>query len=143
MNMQKYQAHYITMTEAGFIAVNQSDEDSAVKLFKAASLLAPEQMLPKIGFGYIHLCKLELKQAAKVFSEVLEVEPDNDMAKTFLGLSLSLNPTELSKGEEILTETGKTAKDPMIKDLAANALKFVMRFVKKAPSPVEVSSPQK
>lgn len=140
MNMQKYQAHYITMTEAGFIAVNQSDEDSAVKLFKAASQLAPDQLLPKIGFGYIHLCKLELKQAAKIFSEVLEQDPSNEMAKTFLGISLSLNPTELPKGEEILMETDKTAKDPMIKDLANNALKFVSRFVKKSPSPVEVSS---
>ena len=140
MNYQKYQPHFIVMTEAGFVAVNKGDEDSAVKLFKAAALIAPDQSLPKIGFGYIHLCKLELKQAAKVFSDILEIEPDNEMAKTFLGLSLSLNPTELSKGEEILAETDRTAKDPMIKDLASNALKFVSRFVKKASSPVEVSS---
>ena len=68
MDTQKYEGHFITMTEAGFVAVNQADEDSAVKLFKAAALLSPNQLLPRIGFGYIHLCKLELKQAAKIFS---------------------------------------------------------------------------
>jgi len=138
MNKKPYEAHYLTLVEAGFIAVNQADEDSAIKLFKAAELLAPEELLPRIGFGYIHLCKLELKQAAKIFSEVLETDPDHEMAKTFLGLSLSLNPTELPKGEQILTEACKS-QDPMIKDLAANALQFVLRFVKKAPSPVEVA----
>ncbi len=137
MDTQKYEGHFITMTEAGFVAVNQADEDSAVKLFKAAALLSPNQLLPRIGFGYIHLCKLELKQAAKIFSEILEEDPENDMARTFLGLSLSLNPSEVSKGEHILEEANKTAKDPMIKDLASNALKFVEKFVKKAPTPVE------
>ncbi len=136
MDTQNYQADFIILTEAGFIAVNQSDEDSAIKLFKTAALLSPLHTLPKVGFGYIHLCKLELKQAAKVFTEVLELEPDNEMAKTFLGLSLSLNPTEISKGEKILEESCK-AKDPMIKELADSALKFVAKFVKKAPTPVE------
>ena len=77
---------YILMIEAGFIAVNQADEDSALKLFRASEMLQPDNSLPKVGFGYLHLHKLELKQAVRIFEEVLEKEPNNEMAKTFLGI---------------------------------------------------------
>lgn len=136
-HLQKYKDHFIVLAEAGFIAVNQADEDAAVKLFKAAELLDPKNVLPKLGMGYMHLCKLELKQAAKIFTEILEKDPSQEMARTLLGLSLSLNPQEVEKGEQVLEESRHTAKDPMIKDLSKNALDFVHKFVKKAPSPVE------
>ena len=137
MDTQKYKRHFITMVEAGFVAVNQADEDSAIKLFKAATLIDPEHFLPKVGLGYMHLCKLELKQAAKYFNEVLSKDPNNEMCKAFLGLSLSLNPSELSQGESLLSETQKSAKDPAIKNLASSALSFVTKFVKKTPTPVQ------
>jgi predicted TPR repeat methyltransferase len=136
--LQKFKQDYILMVEAGFIAVNQTDEDSAVKLFNAAALLDPSNLLPKIGMGYIHLVKLELKQAVKVFEEVLAVDPHNETAKAFLGISMSLNPAEGAKGEKVLEDSAKHAKDPMVKNLAVTALDFVEKFVKKAPSPAQV-----
>jgi tetratricopeptide (TPR) repeat protein len=142
MAMKKYRQDYILLAEAGFIAINQADEDAAIKLFKAAQLLDPENALPKIGIGYLHLCKLELKQAAKAFEEILETDPHNEMAKTFLGLSLSLNPKDTARGEKVLTESCKNAHDPQIKDLANNALAFVEKFVKKAPTPAESHKPK-
>jgi tetratricopeptide (TPR) repeat protein len=134
--LQKYKTkdQFLLLAEAGFIAINQSDEDAAIKLFKASELLDPANVLPKIGMGYMHLCKLELKQAAKIFEEILAKDPHNEMARAFLGLSLSLNPAELVKGEKVLEEAAK-AKDPMIKNLATSSLEFVEKFVKKAPSP--------
>jgi predicted Zn-dependent protease len=140
--LQKFKDHFILMVEAGFIAVNQADEDAAVKLFKAAELLDPNNILPKIGRGYLHLCKLELKQACKIFDEVLAKDPNNEMAKTFLGLSYSLNPNEVTKGEKILEESAHKSKDPQIKHLASDALNFVEKFVKKSPTPAQVQ-PQK
>ncbi len=134
MSLKKYKEDFILMLEAGFIAVNQADEDSALKLFKAAGLLNPENTLPKVGFGYLHLHKLELNQAVRCFEEVLDVEPKNDMAKAFLGICMSLSPTQLSKGEKVLEETMKS-KDPMIKKLAHTAVDFVEKFVKTAPGP--------
>jgi tetratricopeptide (TPR) repeat protein len=139
-SLEKYKQDYILLAEAGFIAINQADEDSALKLFKAAQLLDPENVLPKIGVGYLHLCKLELKQAASAFEEILEMDPNNEMAKTFLGLSLSLNPKEIVRGEKVLEDSAKHAHDPMIKTLAHDALQFVEKFVKKSGSPAE---PQK
>ncbi len=36
MTLKKYKDDFLLLAEAGFIAVNQADEDAAVKLFKAA-----------------------------------------------------------------------------------------------------------
>lgn len=135
--LEKYKKDYILFAEAGFIAINQADEDAAIKLFKAAQVLDPDNALPKIGMGYLHLCKLELKQAAKAFEDILATDPHNEMAKAFLGLSLALNPKDITRGEKVLTESAKHAHDPLIKDLANNALEFVEKFVKKTPSPAE------
>jgi len=137
MDLNKYKDHFIYMVEAGFIAVNQADEDCATKLFKAASLLEPKKNLPKVGMGYLYLCKLQLKLACKAFEEILQEDPNNEMAKTFLGLSMSLNPADVKQGEKILEESAKNSHDPMVKDLAKNALEFVEKFVNKAPTPLQ------
>src|SRR4051812_17095056 len=127
--MTKWKAHkpdFILLTEAGFIAVNQADEDSALKLFRAAHLLDPKNVLPKVGFGYLHLHKLELTKACKEFEEVLALDPSNDMAKTFLGICMGLQPNATAKGEKILEQTLKS-KDPMIKQLSDTAIGFIDR----------------
>lgn len=134
MSWKKYKEDFVLMLESGFIAVNQADEDSALKLFKAAELLNPENTLPKVGFGYLHLHKLELNQAVRCFEEVLDKEPKNEMAKAFMGLCMSLMPTQLNKGEKILEESAKS-KDPMIKNLSHTAMDFVDKFVKTTPGP--------
>jgi len=134
MAIKKYKDDFILLVEAGFIAVNQADEDAALKLFKAAELLDPTNVLPKIGFGYLHLHKLELKQAVKYFEEVLDKDPHNDMAKAFMGLCLSMMPNTINKGEKILEQSMKS-KDPLVKKMAGSAIDFVERFVKKNPGP--------
>lgn len=138
--LHPFKADFILLAESGFIAVNQGDEDAAVKLFKAAALLDPSHILPQLGIGYVHLCKLELKQAAKLFEELLAKDPSNQIAKTFLGLALSLNPAELIKGEKVLEEMSSKAGDPGVKTLAKTALDFVAKFVKKTPTPTQQSS---
>ncbi len=136
-HLEKYKKDFILFLEAGFIAINQADEESTLKLFKAAELLDPKNSLIKIGLGYLHLHKLELKQAIDTFETILKKEPGNEMAKTFLGIALSWTPTDTMKGEKLLTET-KKSKDEPIKNLSTTALEFVDKFIKKEPSPVEV-----
>jgi hypothetical protein len=135
--LENHPSYFILLVEAGFIAVNQADEDAARKLFAAAQLIEPENTLPNIGFGYLHLHKLELTQACKVFQQVLDKEPHNDMCKTFLGICTAMQPNLAAKGEEILDATLK-AKDPLIKQLSSTAIDFVERFIKKAPGPAAV-----
>jgi hypothetical protein len=136
-NLEQFKDHFILLCEAGFIAVNQADEDAATKLFKASELLKPENTLPRVGQGYLHMMKLEIKQACKHFDDVLNVEPKNEMAKAFLGLSYALTASEVAKGEKLLEETSKGSEDAQVKKLADTSLDFIERFIKKAPTPVE------
>lgn len=142
-HLQKFKEHFFLLCEAGFIAVNHAEEDAAIKLFRASALLNPKSTLPKIGMGYLHMMKLELKQACKMFDEVLAVEPHNEMAKTFLGISYAFTSSDLAKGEKILEQSAHKAEDPLIKNLASTALDFVDKFIKKAPSPVEIQKKEK
>lgn len=125
------------------MAVNNADEDSAIKLFKASQILKPDNSLPQIGFGYMHMCKLELKQAALIFEEVSQKEPDNEMAKAFHGICMSMTPNEVAKGEKVLTTSAKASDDPEIRKLADSALNFVDTFVKKPSSPMAPQQPKK
>lgn len=125
---------YTTFLEAGFIAVNQADEDSALKLFRAAEALRPNESLPKVGFGYLHLHKLELKQAIAIFESIVHKEPENEMAKSLLGICMSMSPTQTTKGEKLLHETTHS-RNPLIQKLSHTAIDFVERFVKKSPGP--------
>jgi len=135
MAIKKYKDDFILLVEGGYIAVNQADEDGALKLFRAAELLQPDNSLCKVGFGYLHLHKLELKQAVKIFQEVLDKEPNNDMAKAFLGLSMSMMPDAVNKGEKILEQT-LNSEDPLIKKLSGTAIDFVETFIKKKSGPM-------
>ncbi|NGX56146.1 MAG: hypothetical protein K1060chlam5_00381 [Candidatus Anoxychlamydiales bacterium] len=134
--LEKYSQDFFLLLESGFIAVNQMDEESSIRLFKAAEILNNKNPLSKIGFGYLHLHKLELKKAITLFEGVLKEDPKNEMAKTFMGIALSMTPNDLNKGENLLEQNLKS-DNADIKKLAQIALDFVDRFVKKEPSPVE------
>jgi hypothetical protein len=139
--IKEHKRDFILLLEAGFIAVNQADEPSAKRLFKAAAILNPKSTLPKVGTGYLHLHKLELKQACELFENVLKEEPNNEMAKAFLGLSLSFTPKGVLKAEQILENTAKS-RDSLIHNLSVSALDFIDKFVKKEPSPYETTKPK-
>jgi hypothetical protein len=134
---QKYKDDFVLLLETGFIAANQADEDAAMKLFRASQLLNPESSLPKVGFGYVHMLKLELKQACHHFEEVLKKEPNNHMARALLGLSISLTTKEVERGEGLLKEVLKKSDDPAVKTMADTAIEFVEKFVKRSPTPVQ------
>ncbi|MBI5274588.1 MAG: SctF chaperone SctG [Chlamydiales bacterium] len=143
-DLTKHKDHFLLFVEAGFIAVNQSDEDSALKLFKAARMLNHENPLPTLGKGYLHLCKLELKQAITEFEAVLHKDPKNEMAKAMLGIALSMTPNKQqnTQGEQLLKETSKS-KSKDVKNVCEASLDFVEKFVKKPVSPHELQAKQK
>jgi hypothetical protein len=135
---------YFLLLEAGFVAVNQTDEDSAMKLFMAAQALRPKNVFPEIGYGYMHMCKLELKQAEEMFTKVLEKEPMNEMAHSFLGICKSMIPGKTTEGEKILEKVDKSTKDTDIKELISRAHEFIDTFVKKeSSSPMDLAKPKK
>jgi tetratricopeptide (TPR) repeat protein len=135
--VNQYKQDFTLFLELGFVSVNQGDENSCLKLFHAAQILDPQNSLPKIGLGYLHLQKLELSHAMKHFEAVIKEEPENEMAKTFLGICLSMAPNKEDQGEKILKETVKS-EDPLIKRLSNDSLEFVEKFVKKQAPPAEL-----
>ncbi len=139
--MQKYTDDWLLLVEAGFIAANQADEDAAFKLFRASQLLSPDNSLSHVGMGYVHMLKLELKQACQKFEEILKKEPNHEMARALLGLSTALSTKEIEKGENLLKQSLSKTQDPSVKAMASTAIEFVEKFVKKAPTPVQGQPP--
>jgi len=140
--MEKYKRDFILLAEAGFIAINQMDEDSANKLFEAAGLLDATNALPKIGMGYLHIHKLELKKAIQLFEEVLKKEPNNMMATALLGLAKTMTSNQAAEGEKLLVKAGKSSEKE-IKELSHVALDFVDKFLKKPGGPAHVKKKHK
>lgn len=142
MQLAEFEKDFMMFLECGFIAISQLDEKSAKDLFAAAKLIQPNNTLLKIADGYMQFTKMQLEQAAKTFEEVLKKEPNNDMAKTFLGLTLSLIPKSLAQGEELLKSTKEHSKDAAVQKLAGDSIAFVDLHLKRH-SPMDVKGNKK
>lgn len=141
---KKSNEDYFLFLESGFVAVNRADEDTALKLFMACQILRPENVFPQIGYGYMHLCKLELKLAVEMFEKVLEKDPQNEMAQTFLGICKSMIPGKTSEGEKILEACGKNSSAEDVKELVTRSQEFIEQFVKKGTSsPMDLAKEKK
>lgn len=142
MSLAEFEKDFMMFLECGFIAVSQLDEKSAKDLFIAAKYIQPDNTLLKIADGYMQFTKMQLEQAAKTFEEVLKKEPKNEMAKTFLGLTLSLIPKSLAQGEEMLKKTKEQSQDPAVQKLAEDGIAFVNTHLKRH-SPMDVKGTKK
>ena len=121
--------------ETGFIAVKQLDGFSAGSIFLAAQMISPESTAPQIGLGYIALNKLELKEATHIFEKVIEKEPENHLAQTFLGICYLLQKQKRKKGEKLIHESIEKSSDPTIKNLGKISLEWAEKDLKKSKAP--------
>lgn len=133
--LEVFSGDFALLIEAGFVAVKQLDEISASRIFAAAQALRPEHTAPKIGMGYIALNKLEIKQAMKIFEEVVEKEPTNWLAQTFLGICCLLNKAKRKKGEALIHEAMEKTEDPTVKSLGKVSLEWADKDLYKMKSP--------
>lgn len=132
---KQFEEDFALFIEAGFIAVKQLDEISAVRIFEAAQLLSPTSSAPQIGLGYIALNKLETKKAIEIFEKIHEKEPENYVAQAFLGLSYMLVKAKRKKGEKLMEDAMAKSDDPTIHNLAKIALEWSEKELSKAKSP--------
>jgi hypothetical protein len=130
-----FKEDFSLLIEAGFIAVKHLDETSATRIFHAAQVLSPNSSAPKLGLGYIALNKLEVKEAAKVFEEILSKEPENYLAQTFLGICFLLNKPKRKKGEKLIQEAMDKTTDTTIKNLGQISLEWAEKDLKKEKAP--------
>jgi len=130
--LQDFKEDFALLIEAGFVAVKQLDETSATRIFNAAQVMSPNSSAPQIGLGYIALNKLELKRAALIFEKVLEKEPQNYLAQTFLGMCYLLTKPKRKKGEKLVKEAMEKSQDPTIKNLGNLTLEWSEKELKKS-----------
>jgi hypothetical protein len=75
--------------------------------------------------------QMQLEQAAKKFEDLLKIDPSNELAKSLLGLTLSLSPKTMQKGEAVLKELEGASHDPDVKKLSHDTQAFVDVHLKK------------
>ena len=132
---EEFKEDFSLLIEAGFVAVKQMDEVSANRIFYAAQSLSPKNTAPKIGIGFIALNKLEIKEATNIFDSVVQQEPENHLAETFLAMCFLLTKGRRKKGEKLLHEIMKKTTDPTIKNLCAISLEWSEKDLSKSKSP--------
>ncbi len=121
---EEFKEDFSLLIEAGFVAVKQLDEISATRIFQAAQTLSPFNTAPQIGIGYIALNKLEIKEATETFETVVNYEPENYLAMTFLGICFLLTKSKRKKGEKIIKEAIEKTTDETIKNLGKLSLEW-------------------
>lgn len=131
-----FKTDFALMIESGFIAVKQLDETSARRIFEAAHELSPDSSAPTIGLGYIALNKLEVKEAAIIFKSVVQKEPENYLAQTFLGMCYLLVKSKREKGEELIKSVLEKSQDETIKNLCNLSLEWADKDLSKMKKPI-------
>ena len=140
--MEEFRDDFSLLIEAGFVAVKQLDEVSAVRIFNAAQAISPLNTAPLIGMGFIAINKLNIKQATEIFEEVTQKEPDNHLAQTFLGICYLLTKGGRKKGENIIKETMTKTTDPAIKNLGVISLEWTEKdLAEKSKAPFFANQP--
>lgn len=133
--LQEFKEDFSLLIEAGFVAVKQLDETSAIRIFNAAQAVSPNNTAPQIGMGYIALNKLDIKEATKIFEEVVKKEPENYLALTFLGICCLLNKPKRKRGEKLIREAMEKTTDPTVKNLGEVSLEWAEKDLKKEAAP--------
>lgn len=116
--LEPYLKDFKLLLELGFIAIRQKDEISARRIFTAAQVLNPSHNSYKMGFGYIHLHKMEIKQATIIFKGILENEPGNEIVQCLLGMCYALTKGQLARSEKVFRKILSTSQDETVKNLA-------------------------
>lgn len=80
-----------------------------------------------------------MKEATKIFEGVVQEEPENYLAQTFLGICYLLNKPKQKKGEALIRETMKKSTDPTIINLGKVSLEWAEKDLKKSKAPFFVN----
>ncbi|MBA3816166.1 MAG: SctF chaperone SctG [Parachlamydiaceae bacterium] len=139
--LQEFKEDFSLLIEAGFVAVKQLDETSAIRIFNAAQAISPNSTAPQIGMGYIALNKLDVKEAAKIFEGVVKKEPENCLAQTFLGICCLLNKPKRKRGEKLIREAMEKTSDPTVRNLGEVSLEWAEKDLKKEVAPFFANKP--
>lgn len=108
--LQEFRDDISLLVESGLIAIKQGDEESAKKLFNAIEIIDPQNLATKMGYGLISLHKMDIPNAQKSFTEILNVEQTNWRAQSFLALSYILSVLQEGTDDQKVESLRKCAE---------------------------------
>lgn len=100
ITIQDFKKDLGLLVEAGLLAIKQGDEDSAKKIFDACDILDDDGIQKAFGYGLIAMHKMEIPKAIEWFQSLLEKDPNNWRAKSFLGFAYILTIFSENSAEE-------------------------------------------
>ena len=124
---EKHDNDFALFIEAGFVAVNQLDEVSATSCFNAAATLRPHSTAPKLGLGFIALNKMDHGTAQNYFKDVLDQDPDHDLARVFLGIALAFQDDTRHQGRQMIEDMLSKSNDEHVVHLAKTSLEWIQK----------------
>lgn len=108
--------------DAGLLAIKQGDEINARRCLQAAQVIRPQHSAPRLCNGLIALNKLQLPEAERIFTSLIEERPDHALAQALLALTLLLTSGKEQEGVQRLTRLLEESEEPDVKQLAQNSL---------------------
>jgi len=133
----QFQEDFPLFLEAGFIAANNADKESAIKLFQAAGTLQENHVMSKIGLGYLYFTTLELQKAVAYFQEALDMDPNNELAQALMHFCVGLKtPQNLPTAKEAVENLQESSTDEETKILTKHILNIFQPML--VPSPMEL-----
>lgn len=92
------------------------------EIFNAIHAIRPESELPLIGLAVTKMNKNQAGEAARVlWDKALKINPESDLAKSFLGLALKLSGMN-NESRTVLEEVLQSGQDPQATDIAKSLL---------------------
>lgn len=141
--VKDYKDDFVLLLEAGFVAMNQLDEESATKLFHGAQTLRPESFEPRVGLAAIALHKLQTDKSIAILEDVMNQGHENYLAGALLGISYILSNQKIDKGQMLLKEAMEKADDTATKRLGTLWLEVIEKGLAKSQSPAKPQKPKK
>jgi len=130
-HLKIYDEDFPLFVEAGFVAIKQCDEQSAIRLFSAAYMLRPDHAAPHLGLGYLYLNLQQLDRAIACLERSLQRDPSLALTKALLGGAFVLSKREPDRANALLDEVSKES-DPDARKMAEVWMKVRDKLAEKA-----------
>lgn len=110
------------LMEAGYLAGGYGFFEESEKIFDGITAVRPESELPLIGMAVTKMNAGKYEEAARIlWDKALKLNPESDLAKSFLGLTLKLSGL-IAESQAILKEVLEANKDETAVNMARNLL---------------------
>jgi Flp pilus assembly protein TadD len=110
------------LMEAGYLAGGYGFFEESQRIFEGIRAARPDSELPLIGLALSKINEGKHEEASRIlWDQALKLNPESDLAKSFLGLSLKLGGLT-SESRTLLQEVVDADRDDAAVNMARNLL---------------------